>query len=97
MSLCQVLVNHISIRLYASQEISQKRFNRTATTAIIPVIVVEEISDILLFVHQSPNVLLIVMTQLGAITFNLYPHPQPSFIYIQYRLYFQRYVWQRGI
>lgn len=62
MSLCQVLVNHISIRLYASQEISQKRFNRTATTAIIPVIVVEEISDILLFVHQSPNVLLIVMT-----------------------------------
>ncbi len=55
MSLCQVLVNHISIRLYASQEISQKRFNRTATTAIIPVIVVEEISDILPVCSPKPK------------------------------------------
>ena len=40
--LCQVLVNHISVRLYTSKKASLESFNRTATTAVILVFVIRD-------------------------------------------------------
>lgn len=64
----QVLVNHIAIRLYAPEETSQECLYGTAAAAVILLVVIEEISDILQFIHQGPYILLIIMTLLGRVS-----------------------------
>ena len=86
----QVLVDHITIGLYAPQEVTKERFNRADAAAVVFIVVIEEISDVLQPVHQSPNILLIIMSQLGAVIQHLYPHLYPGFVYVQYGLHFQK-------
>ena len=59
--LWQMLVNHIAVRLDASEETSPKSLDRMADTAVILSIVIEEIGDILQLVHQSPDAFLIII------------------------------------
>ena len=58
----QVLVNHIA------EETSQECLYGTAAAAVILLVVIEEISDILQFIHQGPYILLIIMTLLGRVS-----------------------------
>lgn len=57
-ALGKFLVHHIAIRLYGTQEIPQKCLYRSLATAVILVIVIEEVGYLLRLVHKNPHVLL---------------------------------------
>ena len=56
-ALGKFLVHHIAIRLYGTQEIPPKCLYRSLATAVILVIVIEEVGYLLRLVHKNPHVL----------------------------------------
>ena len=65
------LVHHIAIRLYGTQEIPQECMYRSLATAVILVIVIEEVGYLLRLVHKNPHVLLEVSAKFGPVTLKL--------------------------
>lgn len=86
----EFLVYHIAIRLNGTKKITQESLNRSFTSAVILVIVIEEVSNLLRLVHKNPHILLKVPSKTCFVTHKLDPYLCPSFIYIKNGLYFKQ-------
>ena len=80
-AVCQQLVNDISIRLYrACLKSSEEVLYRAKATAVVLVIVIEEVGDSFCFIDQTPYILLEVVSQLRTVPFQLDSYSCPGLI-----------------